>query len=125
MGIVDLTLITLETIALLAFTIYVIRYSRYFMGRGPMRTYNLYLRSVWVTYGAVALLCLNLLWGRLNIVFGYNTDSSLSNILREYILILTLVILVSTGWMHKELWDANRRGKPRTRRNKPEPPDHS
>ena len=112
MEIVDLTLITLEAIAFIAFTTYVIRYSKYFVGRGPLRTFNLYLRSVWVTYGAVALLCLNLLWGRLNIVLGYNTDSSLSGIIREYVLILTLVMLVFTGWMHKELWDANR-GKKR------------
>lgn len=108
MEIVDLTLITLETLAFIAFTAYVIRYSRFFMGRGPLRTYNLYLRSVWVTYGAVALLCLNMLWGRLNIIFGYNTDGSLSNILREFALILTLVALVFAGWLHKELWDSNR-----------------
>lgn len=108
MGIIDLTLITLETLAFIAFTAYVIRYSRFFMGRGPQRTYNLYLRSVWVTYGAVALLCLNMLWGRLNIILGYRTDS-LSNVLREFMLILTLVILVFAGWMHKELWDSNRR----------------
>ena len=119
MGIVDLTLITLETIACIAFTIYVIRYSRYFVGRGPLRTYNLYLRSVWVTYSAVALLCLNLLWGRLNIVLGYNTESSLSYIIREFVLILTLVILVFAGWMHKELWDVSRHDKPRADRKKP------
>ncbi|KHL94189.1 hypothetical protein QW71_19225 [Paenibacillus sp. IHB B 3415] len=118
MEIVDLTLITLETIAFIAFTAYVIRYRRYFMGRGPLRTYNLYLRSVWVTYGAVALLCLNLLWGRLNIILGYNTDGSLSGIMREYVLILTLVMLVFAGWMHKELWDSNRREeKKRARSN--------
>ncbi|WP_238652360.1 hypothetical protein [Paenibacillus piscarius] len=118
MDIIDLVLITLELIALIAFTAYVIRYAKYFMGRGPLRTYNLYLRSVWVTYGAVALLCLNLLWGRLNIVLGYNTEGSLSNILREYVLVLTLVVLVCAGWMHKELWDANRRSKPKTEREK-------
>jgi hypothetical protein len=121
MGIVDLTLITLETIAFIAFTAYVIRYRRYFMGRGPLRTYNLYLRSVWVTYGAVALLCLNLLWGRINIVLGYSTGGSLSGIMREYVLILTLVMLVFAGWMHKELWDANRHDKKqRPRSNKPD-----
>ncbi|WNS41209.1 hypothetical protein [Paenibacillus sp. MMS20-IR301] len=118
MGIVDLTLITLETIALIAFTAYVIHYSRYFMGRGPQRTYNLYLRSVWVTYGAVALLCLNLLWGRINIILGYNTAGSLSNIVREYMLILTLVMLVFAGWMHKELWDANRQNRTRLKRKR-------
>ncbi|QUL55966.1 hypothetical protein KDC22_05320 [Paenibacillus tritici] len=118
MDIIDLILITLETIALIAFTAYVIRYSRYFMGRGPMRTYNLYLRSVWVTYGAVALLCLNLLWGRLNIILGYSTEGALSNIMREYVLVLTLVMLVFAGWMHKELWDTNRKNKTRPKRTK-------
>lgn len=118
MGIIDLILITLETVALIAFTAYVLRYSKYFMGRGPLRTYNLYLRSVWVTYGAVALLCLNLLWGRLNIILGYNMDGSLSNILREYVLVLTLVMLVFSGLMHRELWDSNRRHKTRSERNK-------
>lgn len=118
MEIFDLTLITLETVAFIAFTAYVIRYRRYFVGRGPLRTYNLYLRSVWVTYGAVALLCLNLLWGRLNIILGYNTDGSLSGIMREYVLILTLVMLVFAGWMHKELWDSNRREEKTRARSK-------
>ncbi|WP_339253978.1 hypothetical protein [Paenibacillus sp. FSL P2-0136] len=118
MDIIDLILITLELIALIAFTAYVIRYSKYFIGRGPMRTYNLYLRSVWVTYGAVALLCLNLLWGRLNIILGLNLSGSLSDILREYVLVLTLVMLVFAGLMHKELWDSNHRHKPRRERKK-------
>lgn len=118
MGIVDLTLITLETLASSAFIIYVIRYRKYFVGRGPLRTYNLYLRSVWITYGAVALLCLNLLWGRVNILLGYHVDASLSNIMREYVLILTLVMLVFAGWMHKELWDVSRRDRKNRNRSK-------
>ncbi|WP_405107754.1 hypothetical protein MHH28_27865 [Paenibacillus sp. FSL K6-1217] len=118
MDIIDLILITLEMIALIAFTAYVIRYSRYFIGRGPLRTYNLYLRSVWVTYGAVALLCLNLLWGRLNIILGYSTSGSLSNIMREYVLVLTLVMLVFAGLMHRELWDSNHRRKTGSERKK-------
>lgn len=107
MEIVDLTLVTLEVAALIIFTAYVIRYSKYFIGNGPQRTYNLYLRSVWVAYGAVSLLCLNLLWGRLNIVFGYNVDS-LSNTIREFVMILTLILLVFAGWTHKEIWDSNK-----------------
>lgn len=35
MDIIDLVLITLELIALIAFTAYVIRYAKYFIGRGP------------------------------------------------------------------------------------------
>lgn len=107
MEIIDLTLVALETAAVLIFTAYVIRYRKYFIGHGPERTYNLYLRSVWVTYSTVALLCLNLLWGRLNIVLGYNVDS-LSNTLREFMMILTLVILVYAGLTHKNLWDSNK-----------------
>lgn len=107
MEIVDMTLVALEAAALFVFTAYVIRYSKYFIGNGPLRTPNLYLRSVWVTYSAVALLCLNLLWGRLNIVFGYNVDS-LSNTLREFMMILTLILLVFAGWTHKEIWDSNK-----------------
>lgn len=106
MGIVDLTLVALELIAFIVFAAYVVQYSRYFIGNGPQRTYNLYLRSVWITYFTVALLCLNLLWGRLNIVLGYNADS-VSNTIREFVMILTLILLVFAGLMHKELWDSN------------------
>lgn len=106
MVIVNLTLVTLELLAFVLFTTYVLRYSRYFIGNGPKRTYNLYLRSVWITYCTVALLCLNLLWGRLNIILGYSVDS-VSNTLREFVLILTLILLVFAGLMHKDLWDIN------------------
>lgn len=106
MDVIDLILITLEAIACIVFTAYVIRYRKYFIGHGPDRTYNLYLRSVWVTYGSVALLCLNLLWGRLNIVFGYNVDS-LSNTFREFVMVLTLILLVFAGLRHKDIWDSN------------------
>lgn len=107
MEIVDWTLVILELTAVIAYAGYVLRYSKYFTGQGPLRTYNLYLRSVWITYSAVALLCLNLLWAQLNLVLGF-TDSSLSDILRESVLVLTLLMLVLIGWMHKELWNANR-----------------
>ncbi|UQZ35118.1 hypothetical protein C2I18_17240 [Paenibacillus sp. PK3_47] len=107
MEIIDMTLVALEAAAVVIFAAYVIRYRKYFIGHGPERTYNLYLRSVWVTYSAVVLLCLNLLWGRLNIVFGYNMDS-LSNTLREFVMILTLVILVYAGLTHKDIWDSSR-----------------
>jgi hypothetical protein len=107
MEIIDLTIFTLEAIAFLVFTAYVIRYSKYFIGRGPQRSYNLYLRSVWVTYITVALLCLNLMWGRLNIVFGYNIEST-SNTFREFVMILTLLLLVHAGWTHKDIWDSNK-----------------
>jgi hypothetical protein len=110
MEIVDLTLVTLEIIAFVVFMAYVVRYSKYFIGKGLKRTYNLYLRSVWITYFTVALLCLNLLWGRLNIVFGYNIDS-ISNTLREFIMILTLILLVFAGLTHKDLWDNNHKNR--------------
>ncbi|WP_339314579.1 hypothetical protein [Paenibacillus sp. FSL M7-0896] len=106
MQIVDLTLVALELIAAFTFGRYVFRYRKYFIGKGPLRTRNLYLRSVWITYSAVAIICINLVWGRLNIVFGYNVDS-LSNTIREFVLILTLVHLVFAGLTHKDLWDNN------------------
>lgn len=110
MGIVDLTLVALELTAFIVFMAYVVRYSEFFIGSGPKRTYNLYLRSVWITYFTVALLCLNLLWGRLNIVFGYNVDS-VSNTIREFVMILTLILLVFAGLTHKDLWDSNHKDR--------------
>ncbi len=110
MAIVDLILITLEVAVFVVFAAYVLRYRKFFIGKGPERTYNLYLRSVWMTYFMVSLLCLNLLWGRLNIVFGYNVDS-LSNTIRELVMILTLILLLFAGLMHKELWDINEQDK--------------
>lgn len=108
MDIIDLTLITLEAIAMLVFAAYVVRYRKFFIGQGEERTYNLYLRSVWITYGAVALLCMNLLWGRLNIILGLNYGS-LSNTLREYVMVLTMIHLLYAGLMHKDLWNNNKR----------------
>ncbi|WP_151733101.1 hypothetical protein [Paenibacillus tengchongensis] len=106
MDVIDLLLIALEAAGCVVFTAYVVRYSKYFIGNGPKRTHNLYLRSVWLTYACVALLCFNLLWGRLNIVFGYNVDS-LSNTLREFVMVVTMILLVFAGLRHKDIWDSN------------------
>lgn len=102
MGIIDITLIVLETLTVIIFGAYVLHHKKYFIGKGPERTYNLYLRSVWITYIAVTLLCINLIWGRVNIVLGLN--NSLSNTIREVVLILTLVHLAFAGWTHRDIW---------------------
>lgn len=80
------------------FVVIVIAVSVFFLYRGVRgidgkRTPNLVIKSISTVSISVATLVLQLVWGRLNIVFGV-ADHSFSNSLRQFVLLLSMIILV-------------------------------
>lgn len=62
-------------------------------GSDGKRTPNLVIKSISTVSISVATLVVQLIWGRMNIVLNV-PDDSLSNSLRQFVLLLSMIILV-------------------------------
>lgn len=80
------------------FAVIAIAISVFFLYRGikgsdGKRTPNLVIKSISTVSISVATLVVQLIWGRLNIVLAVPEDS-ISNTLRQFVLLLSMVVLV-------------------------------
>lgn len=80
------------------FVVIVISISVFFLYRGVKgsdgkRTSNLVIKSISTVSISVAALVVQLIWGRLNTVFGV-PDDALGNTLRQFVLLLSMFVLV-------------------------------